>query len=141
MSPSPRRRRCAPNAESGSVVVGAAIAGLVLALAVGVGAVGALVAARAMAVNAADAAALAAAPVTFRSFGADGTPVDEAARFAVRNGAVLETCRCAIDRSWRRRTVTVVVARTLRLPAVGAITVRATSRATFDPVRLLPTDP
>lgn len=141
MSRFERRRRCVPSDESGSVVVGMAIVGLVLVLAVAVGATGAGVVAYTAASNAADAAALAAAPVTFRPFGAKGTPTEEAARFARRNGTRLTSCVCPVDASWTKRTVVVTVRRTLRLPGIGAVSVSATSRATFDPSRLLPADP
>lgn len=121
--------------------MGAAIAGLVLVLGAAVAGAGALVAAHAAAANAADAAALAAAPVTFRPFGAVGTPAAEAARFAEANGATLVSCRCPLDPSWAPRTVVVTVTRGVRLPGVGSVDVHATSRATFDPARLLPADP
>lgn len=140
MSHSVRRRRCARSDESGSVVVGTAIAGLVLVLAAAVGVTGAGVAAYTAASNAADAAALAAAPVTFRPFGARGTPVQEAAWFARRNGTRLTSCVCPVDVSWAKRTVVVTVRRTLRVPGIGTVSVSATSRATFDPTRLVPTD-
>jgi hypothetical protein len=112
---------------------------LALILALGVGVVGAGLSAYEAASNAADAAALAAAPVTFRPFGANRGPTAEAAAFAARNGARLVSCRCAIDRSWNARTVHVVVARSLALPVVGSITVRASSRATFEPLLLVDT--
>jgi len=86
---------------------------------------------------AADAAALAAAPVTFLPFGADGGPIDEATRFAAMNGAALVHCACPIDRSFTERTVTVAVARRVGLPLVGVVTVGATGRAHFAPARLL----
>ncbi len=86
---------------------------------------------------AADAAALAAAPVTFQPFGASGTPAQEAARFAAANGASLVSCRCPIDRSWETRTVVVVVARNVSIPGIGEISITATSRATFAPTALL----
>lgn len=110
---------------------------LALVLLMAVGAVGAGVAAYVQAAGAADAAALAAAPVTFRPFGAKGTPTQEAARFASANRNRLVRCICRVDRSWRARTVTVVVERRIDLPGLGRITVRATSRATFEPSALL----
>lgn len=97
---------------------------------------GRLVAARLEAATAADAAALAAAPVTFAAFGARGSPSQEAARFASLNGARLVGCRCPVDRSWRRRTVEVVVEREVELP-LGRWAVRSVGRAEFVPLRLL----
>ena len=82
-----------------------AVAGLVLLLVVGIADAGLILAGRHRAAAAADAAALAAAPVTFRPFGAAGTPTQEAARFAAMNGASIVTCRCSADGSWRARTV------------------------------------
>jgi uncharacterized membrane protein len=114
-----------------------AVAGLVMLLGIGVADAGLLIAGRYQAAVAADAAALAAAPVTFRPFGASGTPRQEAARFAARNGASLIGCRCASDPSWQTRTVEVVVTRKVRLIGGGAFTVRASSRAEFAPIELL----
>lgn len=118
-------------------MLGLAMFALVAMLAVGVAVVGAGLAGYAQAAGAADAAALAAAPVTFRPFGAQGSPRQEAARFASANGTSLVGCTCPVDRSWSPRTVTTVVARVLDVPGIGRIEVRATSRATFDPTALL----
>lgn len=117
-----------------------AVAGLVIILTIGVADVGLALAARLQAAAAADAAALAAAPVTFRSFGATGSPAAEAGRLAAANGAVLTVCRCPIDRSWRPRVVEVAVERRVALLGIGAITVRASSRAEFAPELLLEQD-
>jgi methionine-rich copper-binding protein CopC len=133
-----RGPRCAPSDEQGSIALGLALAALVLVLSLAVAAVGAGVGAYVSASNAADAAALAAAPVTFQPFGARGGPAQEAARFAALNGARLVSCTCPVDRSWDTRTVIVRVARRLAIPGVGSWQVRATSRATFEPVALLP---
>lgn len=138
MSRSPLPRRCAPSAETGSAVLGVAVVAFAAVMALALAGAAAGVAARGAAANAADAAALAAAPVTFRPFGAAGTPAAEAAAFAAHNGARLVACSCPIDRSWRPRTVSVVVERDLRIPGLGSVRVTATSRATFDPTRLLP---
>jgi len=92
---------------------------------------------RVEAVAAADAAALAAAPVTFLPFGAAGTPAEEAARFATANGARLVSCACALDPSWKPRAVTVQVAREASLWPAGSVTVTATGRAEFLPALLL----
>jgi secretion/DNA translocation related TadE-like protein len=99
--------------------------------------VGRYLAARAQAVAAADAAALAAAPVTFRPFGAGSGPRAEAARFARANGARLLSCRCPLDRSPATRRVDVVVAVPVTLTLLGAREVRARSRAEFSPTRML----
>lgn len=104
---------------------------------VAVAAVGGGIGAYTKAASAADAAALAAAPVTFRPFGASGTPAHEAALFARANGARLVSCRCPIDRSWETRTVVVTVERTVSIVGIGTVRVQATSRATFEPVALL----
>ncbi len=117
-----------------------AVAGLVLVLALGVADAGIAFSARLQTAAAADAAALAAAPVTFRPFGATGTPVAEARRLARANGAVLVHCACSIDRTWRPRVVQVVVERRVSLLGLGAITVRASSRAEFAPAALLDGD-
>jgi len=119
------------------MLLGLGLVVVVLVLALGVGAVGAGVAGYVQAAGAADAAALAAAPVTFRPFGATGSPVHEASRFAVANGTRLIRCICRVDRSWNTRTVTVIVERPISLPGLGRFTVRATSRATFEPAALL----
>ena len=124
--------------DSGSAaVLGLALIGFVLLLAAALGAVGALLRARVEVLAAADAAALAAAPVTFRPFGAAGTPAQEAARFAVDNGTRLVRCVCPVDPSWGPREVEVEVEKQVRLWPAGLIAVRATSRAEFTPGALL----
>jgi Na+-transporting methylmalonyl-CoA/oxaloacetate decarboxylase gamma subunit len=123
--------------ETGSVVVGVAVVAVLIVLAGVIGAVGAVAATYARAATAADAAALASAPVTFRPFGAVSTARVEAQRLATANGANLVRCVCVEDRSWAPRTVSVTVARSLRLPVVGEVTITASSRATFDPGALL----
>ena len=114
-----------------------AVVALVLVLIVGVADVGILLAGRLQAGSAADAAALAAAPVTFRPFGAEGGPAAEARRFAVANGSRLVRCRCPIDRSWEPRRVTVTVERTVSLLGFGSLSLRAESSAEFTPSKLL----
>ena len=123
--------------ESGSLVVGAALVGFVLMMMVAVGSVGGAIATYTKAAAAADAAALAAAPVTFRPFGATGSPTREAALFARANGAVLVSCDCALDTSWDVRTVVVTVERRLTITGMGSVAIRASSRATFEPAALL----
>ncbi len=120
---------------AGILLVG--VAAVILVLTAGLGLVGSYLRARVEATGAADAAALAAAPVTFRPFGAAGTPAEEAARFAAANGASLVSCVCSVDESWDARTIRVEVARTIRLWPIGTVTVRATSRAEFAPSLLL----
>ena len=87
--------------------------------------------------TAADAAALAAAPVTFRPFGALGTAREEAEIFAIANGSILTACRCPQDPGWSNRTVEVTVRRQVRLILFGHRSVEATSRAEFAPSLLL----
>lgn len=110
---------------------------LALVLAVGLAAVGQVLRARGEASAAADAAALAAAPVTFLPFGAEGTPAEEAARFAAANGARLVWCVCPPDPSWSPRTVEVEVEREVAIWPVGKVTIRARGRAEFVPALLL----
>lgn len=114
-----------------------AVAAFVALLAVGIGDVALLIGAQLQAAAAADAAALAAAPVTFDAFGARAGPAGEARRFAEANGARLLRCRCPVDRSWEPRTVVVEVARSVSVPGWGRVTVRAVSTAEFEPSRLL----
>lgn len=125
------------NDRGAAGVLLAAAAGVVMLLAAALGAVGSYLLARVEAVAAADAAALAAAPVTFLPFGAAGSPAEEAARFAAANGARLVACLCPLDPSWAARTVTVEVAREASFWPAGSITVTATGRAEFRPALLL----
>lgn len=118
------------------LAVGALLATMLVAVAAG----GQYLDARRRAVAAADAAALAAAPVTFRPYGARGSPTQEAARFAIANGARLLSCHCAIDRSWASRTVVVEVETVVHAVFFGPRTVRASSRARFSPPQLLDPD-
>lgn len=111
------------------------IAGMVLAT--GLVAVGQLLGARGVASNAADAAALAAAPVTFRDFGSAGSPVDEARRFAVANGAELASCTCPRNVTYAERTVVVEVVVAVDVLGLYLTEVTATSAAQFRPVALL----
>lgn len=123
--------------ERGSAVMAllgvALLVALLAALLVDVGRV---LAARSQVAAAADAAALAAAPVTFRPFGASGTPAQEAARFAAANGARLVRCQCPVDTTWNDREVEVVVEATAALSLLGAVTLQASSRAEFIPTNL-----
>ena len=126
------------NDESGSAalaVIGAV--GLLLVLTLWLAALAVVMQARLDATTAADAAALAAAPVTFLPFGATGSAADEAARFAHLNGAELLWCICGLDQSFEARTVEVRVAKRVHLPILGATNIEATGRAEFAPARLL----
>jgi hypothetical protein len=95
-----------------------------------------VVAMRAQLTAAADAAALAAAPVTFADFGTDGDPVAAARKTADANGARLVECECRIDRSWADRRVTVRVGGDIRLTFFGSRPMTATAAAEFRPVAL-----
>ncbi len=120
--------------ESGSASI-AVVGGAMLVLVVGllVVDVGVYAGARARAVGAADAAALAAAPVTFRDFGAGGGPGVEAGRFAAANGVTLLRCDCRFDPTWAPRTVEIAVTLRVSLLLLGDRTVTVTSRAEFIP--------
>jgi hypothetical protein len=113
------------------------VVGVVLLFAAALGSVGAYYRARIEVTAAADAAALAAAPVTFLPFGAAGTPLDEARRFAAANGARVVACTCSLDPSWEPRTVQVEVERVIHLWPAGRIVVSAVGRAEFSPAMLL----
>ncbi len=125
--------------ERGSVtLVAAVLVGLMTVLAVGLGAFARIVAAREIAQTAADAAALGAAPVTFRPFGGDPDPGEVAARLASGNGGQLVRCTgCVVDLTWRRRVVEVAVRVEADLPGPGRIDVTALAAAEFLPVQLL----
>lgn len=124
--------------EEGSIALVLLAAGaVVVVIAIATAASGQYLAAAGQAQSAADAAALAAAPVTFRPFGARGSAREEAATFAVANGATLASCVCSQDPSWSNRTVEVTVRRRVRLVLFGYRSVAATSRAEFAPTMLL----
>jgi Flp pilus assembly protein TadG len=123
--------------ERGSAtVVMIAVMALMAVLSVGVASIGVLMSARAQAVVAADAAALAAAPATYPASG-DAEPWVVAARMAVANGAVLERCICATDPTLGQRTVEVRAAVSTSVPVFGELVIRATARAEFDPAAWL----
>ena len=83
---SPRRQRMRSERGSAAIAaVGVVVLGLVLM--VGLAGIGQVVLAREKVVAAAEAGALAAAPVTFRPFGATGSPSAEADRLVRANGA------------------------------------------------------
>ena len=127
--------------ERGSVsllVVG--FLGMVVVLGMMLGAAGQFLSAQSRVQAAADAAALAAAPVTFRRFGSSGDPAAEAARLAGANGARLIRCLCSIDRSWDSRIVEVEVGEEINLLGLGLLEVRGKAAAEFVPVQLLTLD-
>lgn len=111
--------------------------GLTVVLGLMLGTAGHYLSVRSQAQAAADAAALAAAPVTFRPFGSEGDPAAEAVRLANANGAQLVRCVCQIDRSWAVRIVEVEVAWEIDLIGLGRREVRAVAAAEFVPVNLL----
>ena len=117
---------------SATLVALAIITGLVL-VAAGLAALTRLVATHVQATAAADAAALAAAPLTFLP----GDPRSEAWEYAANNGARLTACRCGSDSSFRSRVVMVEVSKEVDVPVFGELTVRARAAAEFDPIDLL----
>ena len=126
------------DAETGSIVpVVAGVVTVALVLAAGIGAIGQGLVARSRASTAADAAALAAAAVSFRPFGSDGDPIAEASRFADEHGATLVSCDCPVDRTYAPRRATVVVAIAVDVLGVGVRRFEATSSAVLEPVALL----
>jgi hypothetical protein len=92
-----------------------------------------IVVARTKAVAAADAAALAAAPMTFPPAAQGNSPERVAADFAMANGARLVRCDCVVVRTFDARAVEVEVALPVDLVLLGRREVRATSRAEFVP--------
>ena len=132
------RREETTRAERGTATLPMlALAFVVLLVGILVADVSVYLGARARAQTAADAAALAAAPVTFRSFGSSGSAAQEAREFAARNGGELVECRCGHDATWRRREVTVLVAVPVELSILGATSVQAWSSAEFVPTDLV----
>jgi secretion/DNA translocation related TadE-like protein len=118
------------NGERGSVTVllaGAIFAGLVMGIVIA--GTGQVLAARFQASTAADSAALAAAPATFR-----GDPAAEARLFAEANGAHLLSCDCRHDPTWSPRTVETLVEVTVNVLGLGPRTIRAKGRAEYVPV-------
>lgn len=106
-----------------TIVIGAISVMLSLAFSMGVFRVANVVADRARAQTAADAAALAA--VAEAALSGSGDPRAEAARFARLNDAVLDRCLCGAGATAAQVQV-----------SLGAATARA--RAAFDPERVLP---
>lgn len=124
--------------ERGSVsVVMLGLIGLLAVLGLMLGTAGHYLSVQGRVQAAADAAALAAAPVTFHPFGSAGNPVAEAARFAAANGGRLLRCVCSIDRSWNARIVEVEVSQEVNFIGLGRREIRARAAAEFVPVKLL----
>lgn len=119
-----------------AAVVLLAIVAVALAAAALVADVTLLMAGRLQAMDAADAAALAAAPVTFAAFGTDGDPAAAARSVADRNGVTLVACRCVVDPSWTPRRVVVRVVRHVDLVLFGTIEIQVAAAADFDPAEL-----
>lgn len=117
---------------AGSVLAIAAMA-LVTLVAVVVLAATQIVTARSRAIAAADAAALAAAPMTFPPVAGDRSPVDEALALAEANGARLVSCVCSLVATFEPRQVEVTVAVSVDLPLLGLRWVHASSAAEFVP--------
>lgn len=109
---------------------------IVAVLSISVAGLGALYAARTQAQVAADAASLAAAVATYPP-ASDQAPQAAASDIAHRNDAVVMTCRCLRDASLSVRTVEVVTGVRVDVPVFGEMTVKASSRAEFDPGRWL----
>lgn len=124
--------------DRGSATLAAVgVLALALVLAAGVTAIGQVSIARNRVAAAAEAGALAAAPVTFRPFGATGTATDEAARLVRSNGATLLRCECRPDRGYDPRTVAVTATVTVDVLGLREVRVEATAVAEFRPVALL----
>ena len=116
-----------------------AIAAIVSALVLmaAVTAVGQVLVARNRVIAAAEAGALAAAPVTFRPFGATGSAIDEAARLVRSNGATLVRCDCRPDSGYDPRTVVVTARADVHVFGLREVSIEATAAAEFRPVALL----
>lgn len=110
-----------------------AVVVIVAVLGVAVASIGTLYAARAQATNAADAAALAAAVATYPPTATGRSPLAAARSAASANDAQLLACQCPTDSSLDTRIVQVVAGVEASVPVFGQITVRAASRAEFDP--------
>lgn len=115
----------------------AGITGLLAALALATGSLAVVYAAREKAFIAADAAALAAAVASFPPAGASNSPLSAARAAAAANGATLVECTCSVDTSLEVRASTVTTSLTVDVPVFGNVSVRARSRAEFDPGRWL----
>ena len=124
--------------ERGSVsVFTAGVMVMIGVLIVGLTGIGQVLLAKSRAAAAAEAGALAAAPVTFRPFGATGTATREAARLVRANGAELVACSCPHDPGYDPRTVTVTARAPVSVLGLGEFALEATAAAEFRPVALL----
>lgn len=124
--------------ERGSVTAAIlGVAAVTMAVAAGLAGTGQILSARGTALAAAEAAALAAAPVTFRPFGAAGSPREEAARYARSNGAELVECLCPPEPGYEARTAAVKVRVRGSVLGLFPITVEAAAAAEFRPAALL----
>ena len=124
--------------DRGSVTVltvGALV--LALVLVVGVTAIGQVLIARNRVIAAAEAGALAAAPVTFRPFGATGSAMEEASRLVRSNGATLVRCDCRPDSRYAPRTVVVTAMVNVDVLGLRETSIEATAAAEFRPVASL----
>ena len=93
--------------------------------------------ARAAAQAGADAAALAAGPITFHAYDGRGDPVAAARDAAEDNGLTLVRCECRKDATWAERTVVVGVETGVRVLGIYPVVVTAEAAARFTPVDLL----
>jgi len=117
---------------SATILILAVLAALLLAAAtIGVLAQGQVAAVRAQ--TAADAAALAAAPATFRGDG----PTRLAREYATANGAELVECACPVDQTWQTRRVTVTVRVPISVWVLKSVHITRSATAEFSPVALL----
>ncbi|MDE0642561.1 MAG: hypothetical protein OXH95_00275 [bacterium] len=108
-----------------------------LVLVAGLAAAGQVLIARDRVFTAAEAGALAAAPVTFRPFGASGSAAEEAAKIVRANGARLVKCVCPPNPLYDPRTVTVTAEVTVEVLGWREMRLEATAAAEFRPVALL----
>ena len=92
-----------------------------------------VITARTRATAAADAAALAAAPMTFPPVAGRRSPEAEASRLARANGARLVSCLCPRVATFAPRRVEVIVLVAVDLPVLGLRWVEGSSAAEFVP--------
>ncbi|MBT8208624.1 MAG: hypothetical protein HKN07_10320 [Acidimicrobiia bacterium] len=117
-------------------LIGVSVAAIVMMLTVATADLVVLLDAHVRATVAADAAALAAAPVTFDPTPSADHPCAVASAYASANGATLATCDARPDLTWNARTVEVSVVVTAELFLVGSTGVTGRSAAEFRPVDL-----
>jgi secretion/DNA translocation related TadE-like protein len=122
-----------PRERGSATILALALVFIVIVSGLALLAVAQLVTARARAVTAADAAALAAAPATFPALSNDAGPDQLAAELARANGARLVRCLCPMVESFDPRAVEVEVAVAAQIAIVGGVEVRAVSRAEYVP--------